>query len=302
MLDHHFTRNCLASAILSLLLTVSASAQNNRSFVAITGNDSNTCSAAAFCRTFTRALAVTNSEGEIVVVDSGGYGPATISQPVTISAVGIVASITQTTSGQNGFTINTSGNVTLDGLSLHGQGVGAQGILVQNVGLLFLNNMSADGFTENGLEVAGGSVYVEGSAFNLNGFNGIALDSGQTAYVHNTTLAKNGDAGFLLGSGTAVIVDSSARANPHGFQVGYPATPGSGGKLDLIRDESVFNTIGLITNSALSAIRLSYCIIAENGTNSFQIVAGGTITGTNPGSNVIVGTGVGTLGTPTSLQ
>src|ERR1035438_9219423 len=140
MLDHHFTRNCLASAILSLLLTVSAQAQNNRSFVATTGDDGNNCSASAYCRTFTRALAVTNSGGEIVVVDSGGYGPATITQPVVITAIGVDASITAESG--NALTINTTGNVTITGLNLYGSGVGSNvGIAVEQVGFLRLYSM-----------------------------------------------------------------------------------------------------------------------------------------------------------------
>jgi hypothetical protein len=165
-----------------------------------------------------------------------------------------------------------------------------------------LFNISAENFAGNGLEVLGGSVAVEDSTFRLNGTNGIAIDSGQQAYVHNVTFTKNGN-GFFLGNGTAVVADSSATGNGgHGFQVGYPSTPASGGALTLIRDQSVFNGIGLLTDTPISSIGLTDCVIASNVTNSYQIVSGGTIGGTNPGSNVIVGDGVGTLGTPAPLQ
>ena len=111
MQKHHFTPSllALACATLALAFTITAQAQNNRSFVSTLGNDASACTTSAHCRTFTRALAVTNPKGEIVVVDSGGYGPATITQPVTISAIGVVASITQANPNQNGLTINTSG-------------------------------------------------------------------------------------------------------------------------------------------------------------------------------------------------
>src|SRR5579871_1161487 len=93
MKKHGFTTRVMNCAALALIFAFTAQAQNNRSFVATTGNDANTCSASAYCRTFTRALAVTNSGGEIVVVNSGGYGPATITQAVVITAIGIDASI-----------------------------------------------------------------------------------------------------------------------------------------------------------------------------------------------------------------
>ncbi len=53
----------IAGAALALGLTVPAQAQNNRSFVATTGLDTNNCTSAAYCRTFVSALTVTNSGG-----------------------------------------------------------------------------------------------------------------------------------------------------------------------------------------------------------------------------------------------
>jgi len=301
MPSYRFMPRIFVGATIAFALTVSASAQLNRSFVATTGNDANNCSATAACRTFPRALAVTNAGGEIVVLNSGGYGPATISQAVTISADGVVASITQATSGQNGLTINTSGNVTLSGLSLHGQASGAQGILVQNVGGLLLNDITVESFTENGLEVFGGNVAVENSTFNSNGGNGIAVDSSAGAFVHNTTFTGNGAAGFLLGSGTAILVNCSAKGSGSGFQVGYPTVPSSGGPLYLVNSESFYNNVGLLTNTSISVIRLSYSVVAQNFTDAYKITDG-AIQGTNPGTNVIIGAGSGTLGTAVTLQ
>src|SRR5271169_468531 len=137
MLNQHFTRS-FAFVALALAFTAGAAAQNNRSFVATTGNDANSCSAAAFCRSFEAALAVTNPGGEIVVVNSGGYGPMTISQPVVITAIGIDASITQTTAGQQAINITTNGEVTITGLNLNGGGTGQAGVSAGNVGFLRL--------------------------------------------------------------------------------------------------------------------------------------------------------------------
>jgi hypothetical protein len=144
------TRNIIAGAAIALAFAVIAQAQNNRSFVATTGDDANDCSAGAYCRTFVRALAVTNSGGEIVVVDSGGYGPATITQPVVITAIGVDASIT----GESGtaLTINTTGNVTITGLNLYGSGVGSNvGIAVEQVGFLRLYSVQIVNF-DNGVD------------------------------------------------------------------------------------------------------------------------------------------------------
>src|ERR1035438_7511851 len=127
-------------------------------FVSTTGNDANEatgCSAVANCRTFAAALAATSPGGEIVVVNSGGYGPVTISESIVISAVD-VASISVTTSGANGITINTPGNVTLSGLALHGEATGNDGILVQRVGFLRLYNVLIENFLNDGVNLAVG--------------------------------------------------------------------------------------------------------------------------------------------------
>src|ERR1700681_1865448 len=81
----------LMKRIVVLLAAMSLSAlpslaQNPRSFVATTGNDANTCTRNNECRTFARALAVTNAGGEVIAIDSGGFGPFYVSQAVTVAA------------------------------------------------------------------------------------------------------------------------------------------------------------------------------------------------------------------------
>ena len=86
-------------AVVCSLIAVSSFAQNARSFVATTGNDANACTRGNECRTFTRALAVTNTGGEVVAIDSGGFSPFTASKAVTvIGAPGVVAAINGTVS------------------------------------------------------------------------------------------------------------------------------------------------------------------------------------------------------------
>ena len=54
-----------------------------RTFVSSGGLDTNTCLLAAPCRGFQAALLQTNAGGEIVVLDSAGYGPVTINKAVS---------------------------------------------------------------------------------------------------------------------------------------------------------------------------------------------------------------------------
>jgi len=97
-----------------------------RTFVSTAGDNTNTinnCSLAFPCRSFASAMTVTTAGGEIVVLDSGGYGRVTIDKSVAIIApAGIYAGIS-VFSPDNGIDIDTPGViVTLKGLTINGQG------------------------------------------------------------------------------------------------------------------------------------------------------------------------------------
>src|SRR5690242_10602964 len=64
-----------------------------RTYVSGTGNDSNPCSTTAPCRTFARALTLTQAKGEIYVLNSADYGPVTINKSVSITSEGAIAGI-----------------------------------------------------------------------------------------------------------------------------------------------------------------------------------------------------------------
>lgn len=64
-------------AVAVLVATGPALAASQRTFVASNGSEANACSLVAPCRSFTRALTQTSPKGEIVVLDSAGYGPVT---------------------------------------------------------------------------------------------------------------------------------------------------------------------------------------------------------------------------------
>ena len=124
---------CFA-ALIALALADSAIAVQ-RTFVASFGLSANTafnCSLAKPCRAFSEALGVTSVDGEVVVLDSAGYGPVTITQGVSIIApAGIYAGVT--VSAGDGITINAPGAVVrLRGLSINGQG-GNDGIVFRTV-------------------------------------------------------------------------------------------------------------------------------------------------------------------------
>jgi len=268
----------------------------NRTFVSTNGSDLNNCTVSAYCRTLAAALALTNPEGEIVMVDSGGYGAATITQPVVITAIDTDASITATSG--NALTINTTGNVTITGLNLYGAAaIGNDGILVQAVGFLRLYNVQIQDFANNGIEfTASGNLAVYDSKVNDSGQSGLLLQNAAAqAYVHNTDFDNNTFAGAASFSGNMTIAESSAHYNGVGFYAYYGST------VSLSNDSAIFNTIGLAAFGG--TLNFADCLISDN-TTAWSVAALSTMTDTSPGTSLITPGQLtsGTLTSATALQ
>ena len=127
------TLAALLTAVAATFISLQAQAVQRTHVSAAFGADSNTasnCSAAAPCRFFAAAMSVTDNNGEVIVLDSGGYGAVTITQSVALIApTGVYAGIS-IFPGADGVTIATAGvNVVLRGLTINGQG-GNNGIFM----------------------------------------------------------------------------------------------------------------------------------------------------------------------------
>jgi hypothetical protein len=204
-----------------------------RTFVASTGSDANPCSRVAPCRTFGAALAQTAGGGEIVALDSGGYGAVTISQAVTIvAAPGIQASISPSSGAAITVNAGASDVVVLRNLYLNAQG-GSYGVWYQSAAALHIENVVINGFTSSGIrmELASASaLYVadtivrnnSGSGLYLisnsgianvsivrtlleNNFNGVVAVTNARASVKDTIASGNANAGFLAQSSSTLV-------------------------------------------------------------------------------------------------
>jgi hypothetical protein len=267
---------------------------NSRSFVSTLGNDANTCTVTAPCQTLSRALAMTNWGGEIVVLNSGSYDQITVSQAVTISAVGVTASITATSG--NAVTINTLGNVTLNGLGLHGQGTGAVGILVDSVGILRLYHVTAENFANYGLEMGVGKAAIYDSRFTDDqiGLDVTAYEGPGQVFVHHTSFDHNSVAGVYVSPGVTVVTDSSAHFNGAGFD-------STGGTIVLARDTAASNATALSATNVGAVLQFSACSIALNSLYSSSANVA-TIAGTTGGTSVVIGASNGPVSPPAALQ
>jgi hypothetical protein len=105
-----------------LLETADVEASAQRTFVASKGNDANPCTLVLPCRGFSAAVAQTAAGGEVVILDSAGYGTVTVTKSVSLIAPpGIYAGIS--VNSGDGITINGAGvSVVLRGLTINGLG------------------------------------------------------------------------------------------------------------------------------------------------------------------------------------
>jgi hypothetical protein len=120
------------------------------------GSDTAACTLVAPCRSLAAAFAVTLAGGEIDVLDPGGYGALTISRAISIQGHGF--SGISAASG-NAITINAGvdDQINLRGLLIDGLGSGFNGIVVNAVGSLNIQDSLIRRFTNDGLSFKPGN-------------------------------------------------------------------------------------------------------------------------------------------------
>jgi hypothetical protein len=211
-LSIRLTRIAAVAATVGLSITAGAA---QRTFVASYGNDANACSLTAPCRSFATAIAHANSDGEVIVLDSAGYGAVVITKPIAIIAPpGVYAGIS-VFSG-DGVTVNGSIYVTLRGLTINGQGAGTYGVeLLQDPVVLIdgcaIRNMGADGVR---VQTGGGAVTIANTSVTKSAGSGVRLDDHAIATIVDSRVESNGGFGvWLLDSATATIARSAIAGN-----------------------------------------------------------------------------------------
>jgi hypothetical protein len=303
-----------ASFLFLTVLGAGAMAQVQRTFVSVSGSDGNPCSRAAPCRTFAQAISQTNSGGELIVLDSAGYGPVTISKSISVIAPpGVYAGIS-VFSG-DGITINAgaSDTVILRGLTVNDQGGGFEnGIVFNSGGTLQVEGCVANGFTSgSGIEVlAPGNIFVKDTIARGNEI-GILLDLGKsglaTVAMDQVHLDGNRDGLDLAAPVAGTVVEAAIRnSSVSGNGSGGISALGNSGGTALLDIESCLitnNGGGIDANSfgGTADISISNCTITHNSSHGFDIAGTGVIF--SRGNNTIIGNGsnVGSL-TPFGAQ
>jgi hypothetical protein len=168
-----------------------AQAQATRTWVSGVGDDANPCSRTAPCKTFAGAISKTAANGEINVLDPGGFGGVTITKSITILSEGAIAGVL--VSGTNGIIVNAGVNdvVTLRGLDINGIGTGLNGIRFLAGAALHVENCQIYGFTQNGID------------FNPSGVS--QLHVSDTVIRNNNGAASNAILVHPLAAGSATV-------------------------------------------------------------------------------------------------
>jgi hypothetical protein len=278
-----------------------AAALAQRTFVASFGSDAGPppCSLAQPCRSFGVAISQTTSGGEVVVLDSAGYGPATISQPVSIIAPpGIYAGVSVFSGA--GLTVNVpGGKVTLRGLTINSLG-GTTGISVVASAALYIDNMVVTNFPSSGLAVgvtASSSVYVSNSTFRDNGVGAVfgASSGVLTVSVESTLFGRNGIGAFFQDSTVGTVHLSTMSGGGTGIMV-QPATAAKTASIEVrdctISDNSAVG-VSATQSGALSPVTLVTLVSSHVSGSPTGVVVTGAFSSAYVSDTTISRTSIG---------
>lgn len=263
-------------AALSVCALTGAAQAAARTFVSGKGADSGACSLAAPCRSFAYAATQTNDGGELVVLDTAGYGGLTITKSISIVNDGAGVASVQVPSG-SAITINapSSAVIHLRGLTLEGANTATDGIVFNTGGSLTVLNTLVRHFVGNGIYIQPNNVNM---AFNILGVN--TLDNGgRGIWV----------APFNGGSAHGIVDRVTASGNFYGIVVdsvgsGLPNTVSVSNSIISLNQFGLFSSAG--NNVAQSNVFLRDSVVAQNaqtgvganGSNAILQLSGTTIT------------------------
>ncbi len=246
-----------ALLVTGFLLVVASTAQaQTRTWVSGVGDDLNPCSRTAPCKTFAGAINKTAKDGEISVLDPGGYGAVTITKSIYINGTHGAGYGSIVAAGVTGISINiTSATdvrkaVRLRGLDINGVSTGINGISILAANDVWVEDCVIDGFTGDGSTTGMGIRVATAATINLNVHD---------TMIHKTVTAVrvNATAGFAV----ANIRDSNLEGNGTGLNAAsnsFVTVRGS-----RITDNT---TNGLFASVSGAQLTVSECLISNNNT------------------------------------
>ncbi|HEX6098903.1 MAG TPA: right-handed parallel beta-helix repeat-containing protein [Thermoanaerobaculia bacterium] len=290
--------------VLALMVSAPAFAQATRTWVSGVGDDVNPCSRTAPCKTFAGAISKTAANGEINVIDPGGFGAVTITKSMTIDGYGPQSSILA--SGTSGIIINDSLSgspgtivVNIRNLSINGASTTAgSGIRIISAKAVNIENVYIGNFTGSGSVGRGISIETNVAAVRVTVSNCTLYNMGNVAIhsvpaggnvllnVHNTKIYRGASSAINVRNLTKATISYCDLSNN---------TLGAGVTLEQSTAEAMVSNTVMANNAfgifsgvggGLPVSRLYGCTITGNTSAGLSINSG---TVSTHGNNAIRG-------------
>jgi hypothetical protein len=238
----------------------------------------------------------------VVVLDSAGYGPFTVTQAVSITAPpGVYAGIS--VFFLDGIDINAgvSNTVILRGLTVNNQGGGGSGIVFKSGGTLHIEGCVINGFSSGGgvLFQADARLEVKDSIIRGNG-TGISVSppSGASATIDHVRLEGNASGLIAADHSAVTISDSVASGNGDGLDC-FTSTSASA-ELNVENCVSSNNTgSGIRAQSnftGVATVRVSNSTVTNNSFAGLRSLGSPAVL-LSRGNNTVEGNATDTMGT-----
>ncbi len=264
------------------------------------GGDGNACASVLTpCLTLAGGVAKVAAGGEVILLDSGGYGPVTITKAVVIDAPPGITAFVHPPSG-DAVTIDAgpADAVVLRGLVLNGDGTGI-GVLVHSAAAVSVESTVVNGFV-NGIDFrSSGSLFVKDTVVRNGRVYGIVVGpaSGTAAVsIDRCRVEFNDNLGFAgvhIGAGAKATVRRSVSAgNQNGFEV---SSDGAAAELNLEACMASNNANAGVASAGTSAVvRVSRCTVTGNAIGLYQLDGGVLL---SRGNNTVEGNATDISGT-----
>jgi hypothetical protein len=277
----------LAGLLGLFLHVVSAQAQYVHTCVsAARGDDANTCHCTQPCRSFQRAHDQTIDQGQLTVLDAGGYGRLTITKSISIVNDNAGTASIVVSEGYVGMTINApadAGYVNLRGITIQGLGIsygGSIGLILNSAFALTMTNCVVRNHTSHGimLQPAGGFSELAVSDTLVSDSEGFGIyvrarGSGAIKAALSRIEAYNNASGIVVEGDTGIVdatVSDSVVANHRAEGISV-ASPGGGATNAMVmRSALANNTIGLHANNASATLRVGQSTITGSSFKSWR--------------------------------
>jgi hypothetical protein len=273
------------AVVLSMFAVADAAAMAQRTFVASNGSDVNPCSLLLPCRTFGAAITQAIAGGEVIVLDSAGYGPVVITQSVSITApVGVYAGIS-VTGGGTGVAITGAGvNVVLRGLTINSTGGSGFAIRMTDGAQLIVDGCAISNFSAGyGVSIeTPATVRIAGAVISNNNY-GVVAGYGATVNITNSQVVETVFEGILISGGP-----SGPTTNI--FIADTLVTGNGTGSTFCIDNDAVAGASGNISGSRVTITGCQYAVINEPFTDGTLTVSNSMVTGNQYGFYRVNGT------------